>query len=229
MPVPDYGEYAGKPWPTTEKGFAAMITRMDRDIGRLLKLLQDKGVARDTLILFSSDNGPHSEGGHDPKFFESQGGLRGIKRDMYEGGIRVPALAHWPGRIKPGVVSDQVWAFWDFVPTACEIAGITVPKGLDGVSILPALDGKPLAERPPLYWEFHERNNTAMAARDGDWKIVRKTPDGASELYDLSRDTAEKSDVAAKNPQVLAKMETLLRASRSESSAFPILRGGRRR
>lgn len=229
MPVPDYGEYAGKPWPTTEKGFAAMITRMDRDIGRLLELLEDNGVANDTLILFSSDNGPHSEGGHDPKFFESQGGLRGIKRDMYEGGVRVPALARWPARIKPGVVSEQVWAFWDFLPTACEVAGIAPPKGLDGVSILPALEGKPLASRPQLYWEFHERNNTAMAARDGRWKIVRKTPDGASELYDLSQDAAERSDVASSNPQVIAKMEIILRESRSESAAFPILRGNLQR
>ncbi|MEZ5363286.1 MAG: arylsulfatase [Bryobacterales bacterium] len=208
MPVPDYGEYADKPWPTTEKGFAAMITRMDRDIGRLLDLLKKKGVDGDTLILFSSDNGPHQEGGHDPKFFESQGGLRGIKRDMYEGGVRVPALARWPGRVKPGVVSKQVWAFWDFFPTACDLAGIAPPAGLDGVSIVPALDGKSLAERPPLYWEFHERNNTAMAARDGDWKAVRKSPKAPIELYDLSQDVAERHDVAARNPQVVAKMET---------------------
>lgn len=222
MPVPDYGEYADKPWPTTEKGFAAMITRMDRDIGRLLKLLEEKGVGRDTLILFSSDNGPHQEGGHDPKFFESQGGLRGIKRDMYEGGIRVPALARWPGRIEEGAVSDQVWAFWDFLPTACDVAGVAPPSGLDGVSILPALDGKPLPERPPLYWEFHERRNTSQAARDGNWKAVRRSPSAPLELYDLSRDVSERTDLAGRNAQVVARMESLLRIARTDSAAFPI-------
>ena len=228
MPVPDYGEYADKPWPNTEKGFAAMITRMDRDIGRLLRLLERKGVADDTLILFSSDNGPHREGGHDPNYFESQGGLRGIKRDMYEGGIRVPTLARWPGRIEEGVVSDQVWAFWDFLPTACDIAGVASPRGLDGVSILPALEGKPLADRPPLYWEFHERNNTAVAARDGDWKAVRKTPSSPVELYDLSKDQAERNDLAARSPEVAKRMAALLESERTDSPAFPI-RGGQSR
>ncbi len=225
MPVPDYGEYADKPWPNTEKGFAAMITRMDRDIGRLLRLLERKGVADDTLIVFSSDNGPHREGGHDPSYFESQGGLRGIKRDMYEGGIRVPALARWPARIEAGAVSDQVWAFWDFLPTACDLAGVSPPRGLDGVSILPALEGHPLAKRPPLYWEFHERRNTAVAARDGDWKAVRKTPSSPVELYDLSRDVSERSDVAAANPRVAQRMAALLESSRSDSPAFPIRDG----
>jgi arylsulfatase A-like enzyme len=226
MPVPDYGEYADKPWPTTEKGFAAMITRMDRDIGRLLKLLEEKGVDRDTLILFSSDNGPHKEGGHNPKYFESQGGLRGIKRDMYEGGIRVPALARWPGRIQAGVVSDQVWAFWDFLPTACALAGTQPPKNLDGVSILPALEGKPLPNRPPLYWEFHERNNTSQAVRDGDWKAVRKSPNAPLELYDLGQDQAERTDLAEHNTQVTERMELLMKTMRSESAAFPIRGAG---
>ena len=226
MPVPDYGEYADKPWPTTEKGFAAMITRMDRDIGRLLKLLEEKGIDRDTLIVFSSDNGPHAEGGHHPKYFESQGGLRGIKRDLYEGGIRVPALARWPARIKPGVVSDQVWAFWDFLPTTCEIAQTKTPPGLDGVSVLAAFDEKPLPKRPPLYWEFHERNNTAQAVRDGEWKAVRQRPEAPIELYDLGKDVSEGSDLASRNPEVIEKMKNLLLNLRTDSPAFPLLSSG---
>ena len=172
MEVPDYGVYAGKPWPKQEKGFAAMITRMDRDIGRLLDRLKQTGQDGNTLVIFSSDNGPHREGGHDPAFFESSGPLRGIKRDLYEGGIRVPAMARWPGRIRAGQTSEYPWAFWDFLPTAAELAGARSPAGLDGISIAPVLLGKPQRRRPYFYWEFHE-GGFQQAVRVDDWKGVR--------------------------------------------------------
>jgi arylsulfatase A-like enzyme len=221
QPVPDYGPYAEKPWPTPEKGFAAMITRMDRDVGRLLDLLRDKGIDDNTLILFSSDNGPHQEGGHEPTFFESQGGLRGIKRDLYEGGIRVPTLARWPGRVPAGTVSEEVWAFWDFLPTACELAGVAGPGGLDGVSIVPALEGRPLPSRPPLYWEFGQSGRFAQAVRDGKWKAIRNRLDDPLELYDLSHDPGERRNIAAENREVLEKMSALIAANHVESPDFP--------
>ena len=154
MEVPGYGPYAEENWPNTEKGFAAMVTRMDRDIGRIMTKLKELGIDKDTIVVFSSDNGPHREGGHDPEFFGSRGGLRGIKRDLYEGGIRVPAIARWPGQIQAGAVSGHPWAFWDFLPTAAELAGTTTPGNIDGTSIVPTLLGKEQSEPGYLYWEF---------------------------------------------------------------------------
>src|SRR5947209_8165309 len=124
-----------------------MVTRLDRYVGEVRALLDSLGIARNTLVIFSSDNGPHREGGNHPEFFDSNGPLRGIKRDLYEGGIRVPTLARWPGTIKPAQVSNEVWAFWDFLPTAAELAGAKPPSGLDGVSIVPALKGGRLPKR----------------------------------------------------------------------------------
>ena len=119
MEVPDYGPYADRDWPNPQKGHAAMISRMDRDVGRLLDRLKELGLDDDTIVFFSSDNGPHKEGGADPAFFQSWGPLRGYKRDLYEGGIRVPAIVRWPGVIPAGAESDHVWAFWDFLPDGC--------------------------------------------------------------------------------------------------------------
>ena len=187
MPVPDYGDYAEEQWPTTEKGFAAMVTLMDRDIGRLMKLLRDKGVDEDTLVIFSSDNGPHREGGHSPDFFGSRGGLRGIKRDFYEGGIRVPTIARWPGKIAAGSTSDQIWAFWDFLPTACEAAGARAPE-TDGISMLPAMLGKPQRDHEYLYWEIGMSGEFMQAVRQGEWKAVRARLAGPTELYNLDSD-----------------------------------------
>ncbi|HXK59904.1 MAG TPA: arylsulfatase, partial [Acidobacteriota bacterium] len=176
MQTPSHEPYDAEDWPQPEKGFAAMITRMDRDVGRILDALKARGVDRNTLVIFASDNGPHREGGHDPNFFSSSGPLRGIKRDLYEGGIRVPALAWWPGTIRGGQVSDQVWAFWDVLPTLAELAGVQAPSGLDGRSIVPALLGKELPQHEFLYWEFHE-GRFAQAVRFGDWKAVRLNPE----------------------------------------------------
>ena len=224
MEVPDYGVYAGKPWPKQEKGFAAMITRMDRDIGRLLDRLKQTGQDGNTLVIFSSDNGPHREGGHDPAFFESSGPLRGIKRDLYEGGIRVPAMARWPGRIRAGQTSEYPWAFWDFLPTAAELAGARSPAGLDGISIAPVLLGKPQRRRPYFYWEFHE-GGFQQAVRVDDWKGVRAGKGGPVELYDLRADPGERENIAARHPDVAARIAGIMDTARTESEFFPVADG----
>jgi len=220
QPVPDYGPYANEPWPSAEKGFAAMITRMDRDIGRLVELLKEKGVDQDTLILFSSDNGPHREGGHSPAFFESQGGLRGIKRDFYEGGIRVPAIARWPGKVKAGAVSEQPWAFWDFLATAADIAGVEAPP-TDGISILPTLLGREQPQHEYLYWEIVIQG-AMQAARIGKWKGVRYALDKPIEIYDLSQDRAERNDLAARHPEVVRRVEQVFAEAHVDSDRFPL-------
>ncbi len=231
MEVPDAAAYADRNWPEVEKNFAAMISRMDGDIGKLLDQLIASGQDNRTLILFSSDNGPHREGGHDPDYFQSRGALRGIKRDLYEGGIRIPFIARWPGKITGGSVSEQVIAFWDFLPTAAELAGVPVPMGqpadagspirLDGVSFLPLLRGESRRERPPLYWEFHE-GRFAQAIRFGDWKGVRLNPGEPVELYDLTRDIGEKENVASRHPEIVREIASMMSSSRFDSVGFPI-------
>src|SRR5207248_6155448 len=201
---------------------AAMITRMDADIGKLLDKLKELKIDENTVIFFSSDNGPHKEGGVDPKFFQSAGALRGIKRDLYEGGIRVPMIVRWPARIKRGEVSDQLWAFWDFLPTAAEIAQAKVPEKIDGISIIPSLTGKPQTNQHDfLYWEFHERG-FQQAVRMGDWKAVKSATDKPLELYDLKSDWGEKTNVADQHPEIVARMEGYLRTARTESKDWPI-------
>ena len=197
---------------------------MDRDVGRLVELLKAKGVDQDTLILFSSDNGPHKEGGHSPTFFESQGGLRGIKRDFYEGGIRVPTIARWPGKVQAGTVSAHPWANWDFLATACEIAGVKAPP-TDGVSILPALLGKPQPQHEYLYWEIAMPSGGMQAARIDHWKGVRKSQEGPMEIYDLSQDLAERHDLAASRPEIVRRMEQTFRDAHVDSEHFPLGKG----
>jgi arylsulfatase A-like enzyme len=222
LEVPSDEPYSSRPWPPVEKNFAAMITRMDRDVGRVLDALRARGLERDTLVIFSSDNGPHREGGQNPEFFRSSGSLRGIKRDLYEGGIRVPAIASWPGVIQPGVTSDAQWAFWDFLPTAAELAGADAPRGIDGISIVPALRGRPLPAREYLYWEFHE-GGFFQAVRMGNWKGVRnKSRSAPIELYDLASDIGEKLDVAAAHPDVVRRIAGIMTAARNESKEFPV-------
>jgi arylsulfatase A-like enzyme len=217
LQVPDLGPYANEAWPDNLKALAAMITRMDRDVGRLVAALKDAGIDDRTLVVFASDNGA----AYRDKQFTHSGPLRGYKRDMYEGGIRTPAVARWPGRIKAGVVSDQVWAFWDVLPTLAELTGQPAPKGLDGVSVLPALlENKPV-EHPPLYWEFHERGFD-QAARVGDWKAVRNGIGGPLELYDLRTDPAEAKNVAAAHPDVVKRFEEYLKTARVESATWPV-------
>jgi arylsulfatase A-like enzyme len=224
MEVPDLGEFASKDWPDQEKAKAAMITRLDRDVGRLMALLKKLGIDDNTLVFFTSDNGPHREGGADPDFFDSNGPLRGIKRDLYEGGIRVPMIARWPKRIKAGAKSDQVWAHWDLPPTLAEVAGVKPPAKIDGISMLNALLGRRQRSHEFLYWEFHERG-FSQAARMGDWKAVRKSPDSPIELYDLKNDLGEQNDVAVKHSEVVKKIEEYLKTARTESELWPTKKG----
>lgn len=218
---PDAASLGYRSQPTPFAAFAAMITRMDRDIGRLADLLRTQGLDRRTVVLFISDNGPHREGGADPGFFKSSGDLRGIKRDLYEGGIRVPMIARWTGTIPAGRVSDHVWAHWDVLPTVADIAGARVPVGLDGMSMKRALRGERQPAHPFLYWEFHERG-FQQAVRMGRWKAVRLKMDAPMEVYDLENDPKETRDIAAAHPDVVAKIETYLKTARTESARWPV-------
>jgi arylsulfatase A-like enzyme len=172
-------------------------------------------------MLFVSDNGPHAEGGGDPAFFNSAGGLRGIKRDMYEGGIRVPMIARWVGTIPAGRTSMFPAAHWDWLPTLADLAGIAAPAGVDGVSIRRALRDQPQRAHEFMYWEFHERG-FQQAVRMGDWKAVRLSKDSPLELYNLRTDPTESQDVAATQPAVVAKIESYLKTARTESAEWPI-------
>jgi len=220
--VPGDAPYSNENWPQPEKNKAAMITRLDSDVGKLLDVIQHHKQEERTIIFFTSDNGPHKEGGNDPKFFQSSGPLRGIKRDLYEGGIRMPMIVKWPGRIKAGVVSDQPWAFWDFLPTALELAKVRVPKDIDGISIAPTLLGERQAEQHEFfYWEFHEQGSK-QAVRMGDWKAVRLSPDGPLELYNLKTDLGEKENVADQNPRIVARIADYLKTARTENAEWPL-------
>jgi arylsulfatase A-like enzyme len=221
METPGYEPYADKPWPQPQKGHAALITRLDRDVGAVLRKLKDLGLDENTIVFFSSDNGTHKEGGADPRFFKSSGPLRGYKRDLYEGGIRVPMIVRWPGKITPGTVSEHVWAFWDFLPAAADLAATKTPAGLDGVSVVPTLLSGQQGTAPFLYWEFHERGFT-RAVRMGNWKAVSLDPARPLELYDLKTDIGETHNVADKHPDVVKLIEEYLQTARSESENWPV-------
>ncbi len=212
--------------PTPRAAFAAMVTRMDRDVGRLLGRLKELGLDEKTIVFFTSDNGPHKEGGADPTFFNSNGPLRGIKRDLYEGGIRVPMIARWPGKVKAGGVSDFAWAHWDFLPTAAELAGAKAPEGLDGISVVPTLLGGEQKAHDYLYWEFFERGFD-QALRMGDWKGVRNGLGKPLELYDLKADVGEKENVADKHPELVTKIEALMKAARTDSERWVPKKGAK--
>lgn len=222
MEVPSDAPYSDQPWPPPEKNKAAMISRLDGYVGQLLDKLKELRIDDNTIIFFTSDNGPHKEGGVDPKFFQSSGPLRGLKRDLYEGGIRVPLIVRWPMKIKPGTVSGQVCAFWDFLPTAAEVAQAKAPGKLDGLSMVPTLLGKPQTNQHDfLYWEFHERG-FQQAVRMGDWKAVRPQAGAPIELYNLKTDLGEKQNVAGQNPEIVAKIEDYLKTARTEAPDWPI-------
>ena len=222
MQVPSYDPYSDQNWPQPEKGFAAMVTRMDRDIGKIMALLKEKRIDENTIVLFSSDNGPHHEGGHDANFFKSSGPLRGTKRDLYEGGIRVPMITRWPGKIKPATKTSHVSAFWDFVPTACEIAGVNSPKNIDGISFLPTLLGEEQKKQDYLYWEFHERKTSSQAIRMDDWKAVRHSPIAPIELYDLTTDIAEGKNIAEQKPEIVDRIEEILKNVRTSHQIWSL-------
>ena len=221
------GKYAGTQVQNPVAAFPAMVEHLDNGVGEVLALLKKLGLDDNTLVIFTSDNGPHREGGHDPGFWDSNGPLKGLKRDLYEGGIRVPFLARWPGKIKPGSASDHISAFWDMLPTFCEMAKVGIPKGTDGISLLPALLGKKQKEHDYLYWEFSERGGS-QALRKGNFKAVKRNvsrnPNAKIELYDLSNDLGEKKNVAAQHPDIVQAMKKLFTQARTDSSTFRLFR-----
>ena len=218
MEVPELGPFADAPWPDPEKGFAAMMARLDRDVGRVRARIEKHGLAERTLILFTSDNGPHSEGGHRSGYFNSNGPLRGQKRDLLEGGIRVPLIAWWPG--KTAGMTSHVADFTDLMPTLAQLGGATghLPKQHDGVSFAPTLLGTPEDQktRGHLYWAFYERGG-AQAIRKGRWKAIQQPMKSSVRLYDLSTDLEEKTDLAGAQPELLAELTTLMNSSYTPS------------
>ena len=214
--VPDYGIYRDKNWTNQNKGQAAMITRMDSDIGRILSKLNKYKISNNTLIIFSSDNGHHREGGNDPEFFNANGPLRGMKRDLYEGGIRVPTIAYWPNRIKAGSTSDQPFYFGDLMATAAELAGTSSPSALDSISFLPTLinNSKQQKKREFIYWEFLEKKGAQalVLGESGRWKALRKNSAIAPiEIYDLKNDIGEINNIANIHPEIVSKAEELFK------------------
>ncbi|MDQ8183781.1 arylsulfatase [Pelagicoccus sp. SDUM812005] len=202
--------------------YAGMVSRMDRDIGRLIERLQEQGLDEKTLVIFTSDNGPEYE--RNDRFFNSSGPLRGGKRDLYEGGIRVPFVARWPSKIDPGTKSDHVSAFWDFLPTACEIANIQPTDTVDGLSYLPTLlsQTKRQKQHDYLYWEFNEKQGPIQALRKDKWKAVRKGEQDL-ELYDLSKDLSEENDISHQHPEIARKLNQAIDAARTPHPEFPLL------
>lgn len=225
MEVPDYGIYKDKDWPSAQKGIAAMITYLDKDVARLRAKLTELGIDKNTVIMFSSDNGPHAEGNNDPKFFNSSGSLKGQKRDLYEGGIRVPMIANWPGKIKSGQVTNHISAFWDVMPTLTEIAGAKTPKITDGISFLPTLLGKKQKAHDNLYWEFNEQGGK-QAVLKGNWKLVKldlfKPEKTRIELYNLETDPSEQNDIAKNHPDIVAELTALLVSEHTDDPNFPL-------
>lgn len=223
FPETPYGgsSYGYVPVDQPNAGYAAMVSWMDRDVGRIKALVEKLGLAEDTIILFTSDNGP-TWIIYDLEVFDSNGAFRGHKRDLYEGGLRVPMIAWGPGRIPAGRRDDTVWAMWDLLPTLADYADTAVPDAIDGLSFVPTLSGTPEAQvqHDHLYWEIYGPD-PAQAVRDGRWKAVR-TPlgDGEIELYDLRSDPAERSDLSALYPGVARRMDSLMSASRTESALF---------
>lgn len=207
--VPDYGPYTEKEWSNQDKGQAAMITRMDGDVGRILDLLDELNIDKTTLVIFSSDNGPHNEGGHDPKRFQPSGPLRGMKRALYEGGIRVPMIARWPGTIKANSTSDHIGYFGDLMATACELSGVEPKADLDSISFLPSLLGQTEQQKKHryLYWEFYEQGGR-QAVRAGQWKAVKNGwMNAKTELYDLNDDLGEQNNIADQHPEIVERLE----------------------
>jgi arylsulfatase A-like enzyme len=220
MEVPDYGRYKNLDWPEPQKGHAAMITRMDKDVGRLMARLKKYGIDDNTIVTFTSDNGPHREGGNDPMFNDSNGPLRGIKRDLYDGGIRVPFIARWSGRIKAGSESDHIGYFGDFMNTVAELAGTRAPDGLDSISFVPTLLGQGEQKKHDyLYWEFIGGGQHYQAVRYQDWKGIQRY-DGGFELYNVASDLGEETNVAKKNPKLVAQIREMIKEAHTPSELF---------
>jgi len=225
-PGADYGPemnismYCSQPNPHAT--FAAMVFRIDSYVGQIVSTLEELGISENTIVMFTSDNGPHQEGGADPAFFNSSGGLRGVKRDLYEGGIRVPFLVSWPGTVEAGRISDHISAFWDVLPTIADLSGFQLDH-TDGLSFLPELLGEDQVSHESLYWEFHERGGKQAVLKD-EWKAVRlnvgKDPKGPLELYNLESDPLEKNNVASEHPDLVQIFSQMMEDEREDSKNF---------
>ncbi len=224
--IDDLGSYADKPWPAEQKSYAAQVTRLDRDIGALLDLLRALKIDDKTLVMVAGDNGSSFE----PKsamgklFDQAANGLRGYKRSLYEGALRQAAIARWPGVVTAGRVSDEPWAFWDFLPTAAELAGAKIPTECktDGHSLVSYLKGGTAPQRDHFHWELHETAKPLQAVRFGNWKAVKNGPQAAIELYDLATDPGEKSDVASSHPDLIQQAVALMQAEHTPDPNWPL-------
>lgn len=223
--IDDFGIYADQPWSDKQKAYAAQVTRVDSDMGQIVDTLRELGIAENTLIVFSGDNGssfnPTSEMG---KLFEqANNGLRGYKRGLYEGALRQAAFAWWPGHVPAGRVDHQPWAFWDIMPTFVELSGAEPPQGYrtDGVSLVDYLKGGDAPQRDYFYWELHE-NQPIQAARFGNWKAVRNGINQAIELYNLDTDAAEANDIAANNPEVVKRAQQIFQQAHQPDPNWPL-------
>ena len=223
--IPDEGDFRDRDWPSADRGFAATVARLDADVGRLLALLDRKGLATNTLVVFTSDNGPHQEGGNRPDFFDANGPLNGLKRSLTDGGIRVPALARWPGKIAAGRdCATPVW-FADLLPTFADLAGATLPSlPLDGRSLRPEILGSEAPAAPrTFHWEFHEGGFSQAVLMDGRWKAIRlKRLDAPITLFDLATDVGESIDLATARPDLVARARDAFTTLRADSPDWPI-------
>lgn len=227
MEVPDYYDFAEKDWPVQEKGFGAMMRNIDNSMGIIFTELSNLGLDEKTLVIFCSDNGPHQEGGHTMEFFNSNGNWRGMKRSMYDGGIRTPFIARWPGIIKPNSVSDHIAAFWDILPTFCDLTGVNKPEDTDGISFLPSMLGrKQTKTHDYLYWEFFEQGGKQAILKD-DWKVIRLNVSGkaeqqVTELYNIKSDPGEIKNVADEHPELIEQFNELFISARTEFNVTPL-------
>jgi arylsulfatase A-like enzyme len=222
--VPDYGSYAAEPWPAPDKGHAAMVTRMDSLVGRFLDQLDALGLSENTLVVFTSDNGPHNESNHDLNRFQPAGPFSGTKRSLTDGGIRVPFIVRWKGRLKAGTTSDHVGSFTDWFATAAELAWAKAEVPSDSLSFAPELFTKQQPKHDFLYWEFHEREFTQAALYQGRWKGIRSgAPDAPVKVFDQQQDPAEKNDVAVQYPEIANTISWYLDTARSDSPDWPAL------
>jgi len=215
-------QYCSQPEPHTT--FAAMVSLLDKQVGEVIAKVKELGIEDNTIIMFSSDNGPHMEGGADPEFFNSNGGLRGFKRDLYEGGVRAPMIVWWPNKVEPGSKSSHISAFWDIMPTFADLAGLTAPENIDGISFLSALTGKEQKQHDHLYWEFHEQGGK-QAVRKGDWKLVKLDVFDESktrlELYNLASDPSEQTEVSSEYPEIVSELQAIMDQEHTHNDAFP--------
>lgn len=222
--VPTDEPYSNKDWPQVEKNYASMVNMIDADVGKIIERIKDLGLDSNTIIFFTSDNGPNNRPIHDVEFFESNGIYRGYKRDMYEGGIRIPMIVRWPGKIAEGTSNDAVWAFWDFLPTAADLAGLPIKNNTDGISVLPTLLGEKQKLHDYLYWDYgHSRDEFLQAARWQDWKGIIDNSTDKIEIYNLATDPGEENNLASERPDLRKRFIEILSEAYVPTPDYPVL------